>query len=309
VGDLPVGALGVPLPHVEGTRTGRVLDLPRRRLDLTSSFAVMGIVNATPDSFYDRGSTSTTDEAVRRALGLVDEGAVIIDVGGVKGGPGPEVTPEEERDRVVAVIAGVRSLSDVLISVDTFRATTAESALEAGADIVNDVGGGHDLEILDVVAAGGAGYLAMHRGAAVRTRPFRATHTPDVVAAVARELGALTEEAERRGVAADRILVDPGHDFGKTTRQSLELCRELPALLELGYPVLVALSNKDFIGETLDAPLTERVTGSVAAAVFSVLRGASIVRAHEVRETVEALRMTEALLGWRPPAVSVRGLE
>lgn len=269
----------------------------------------MGIVNATPDSFYDRGATAATEDAIARGLALVEQGAAIVDVGGVKGGPGDEVDPPEERDRVVPVVAGIRAASNVLISIDTYRAVTADAALEAGADIVNDVGGGHDPEIPAVAAAADAGYVAMHRGVGVRSRPFRSAQHPDIITAVVTRLAELVDAATGAGVRPDRILVDPGHDFGKTTEQSLVLCRELAAIAALGPPVLVALSNKDFIGETLDVPLAERVDGSIAAAVFSVLRGARLVRAHEVARTWRALRMTESLLGWRAPAVAIRGLE
>jgi dihydropteroate synthase len=307
-------ALSLPLLSAgegpDAVHTAPVLDLPRRRLDLASRVAVMGIVNRTPDSFYDRGATYALDEAVEHARRLVAEGADIVDVGGVKGGPGAEVTVAEELDRIVPFVAAVREVDpDVLLSVDTYRAPVAAAALAAGADIVNDVTGLHDPEVLDVVADHAAGYVAMHHGGRPRTRPFRVSYTPDVTAAVVRHCRELAARAVAAGVPADRVIVDPGHDFQKTTAHSLELSRRLPELVALGHPVLVALSNKDFIGETLDAPLEHRIDGSLAAAVFSILRGAHLVRVHEVRRTVDAVRMTEALLGWRRPAVEVRGLE
>jgi dihydropteroate synthase len=197
----------------------------------------------------------------------------------------------------------------VLVSVDTFRAEVAEAALEAGADIVNDVTGLHDERLVEVVRDHRAGYVAMHHGGTPRTRPLRPAYRPDVTTAVVEHCAALARRLVDAGVARERIIVDPGHDFQKTTHHSLELTRRLPELAALGHPVLVALSNKDFIGETLDAPLGARLHGSLAAAVFSVLRGAHIVRVHEVAPTVEALAMTASLLGWRPPAVATRGLE
>ncbi len=306
------GALSTPL-RVAGDpepAPAPVLDLPRGRIDFATRIAVMGIVNRTPDSFYDQGATYPLEDAVARARGLVDEGVDIIDVGGVKGGPGDEVAPAEETARVVPFIEALREVEpDVLVSVDTFRATVADAALAAGADIVNDVTGLHDPEVLDVVAAHDAGYVAMHHGGRPRTRPFRRTYVPDVMAAVVDHCRALTGRAIGAGIPRARLIVDPGHDFQKTTAQSLELSRRLPELAALGFPVLVAVSNKDFVGETLGAPLERRVDGSLAAAVFSALRGANLVRVHEVGRTVDALRMTEALLGWRGPAVSVRGLE
>lgn len=291
------------------TSDGPALALRDRPLDLAQRVAVMGIVNVTPDSFYDRGETAEVDAALERALQIVARGADIVDIGGIKGGPGPAVDVDEERRRVVPVIEAVRERSDVVISIDTFRAPVADAALEAGADLVNDVTGGHDPTMLATVAVHGAGYVAMHHGGEPRTRPSRRGYRPDVTTVVVDHCRALATRAIDAGVAPDRIVVDPGHDFQKTTYHSLELTRRLPELAALGYPVLVALSNKDFIGETLDAPLDRRVDGSIAAAVFAITRGARIVRVHEVARTVHAVRMTEALLGWRPPAVAVRGLE
>lgn len=305
-----VTAVGEAATGVAAGRTGPLLDLPRRRIDLGRRIAVMGIVNRTPDSFYDRGATYTLGVAVEHARRLVAEGADLIDVGGVKGGPGDEVTVAEELDRIIPFVEALRAVEPgVLISVDTFRAPVADAALRAGADVVNDVTGLHDPEVLDVVAAHEAGYVAMHHGGQPRTRPFRVTYEPDVTTAVVEHCRALAARAVAAGIAPGRVIVDPGHDFQKTTAHSLELTRHLPELAALGHPVLVALSNKDFIGETLDAPLERRVDGSLAAAVFSILRGAHLVRVHEVARTVDAVRMTEALLGWRRPAVEVRGLE
>ena len=308
----PVDRLSLPL-RADGDPerpAPPVLDLPRRRFDLGAGFAVMGIVNRTPDSFYDRGATYALDTALAHARRLVAEGADIIDVGGVKGGPGDEVTVDEELARVVPFVEALRAEDErVVISVDTFRAPVADAVLAAGADVLNDVTGLHDPQVLDVVARHGAGYVAMHHGGEPRTRPYRRVYRPDVTTAVVAHCRELADRAVAAGIAPTRLIVDPGHDFQKTTYHSLELSRRLPELAALGYPVLVALSNKDFVGETLDVPLEERVDGSLAAAVFSVLRGAHIVRVHEVARTVHALRMTEALLGWRPPAVAVRGLE
>ncbi len=287
-----------------------VLALPRRRLDLAARVGVMGIVNRTPDSFYDRGATYAFDAALAHARRLIAEGADIIDVGGIKGGPGEEVSVTDEIARIAPFVAALRAdAPDVLVSVDTFRAEVAEAALTAGADIVNDVTGLHDPEVLDVVVAHDAGYVAMHHGGQPRTRPFRRHYSPDVTHAVVRHCRELTQRAMAAGVPRERLIVDPGHDFQKTTAHSLEVTRRLPELAALGFPVLVALSNKDFIGETLAAPLDRRVDGSLAAAVFSILRGAHLVRVHEVQRTVDVVRMTEAMLGWRAPALAVRGLE
>jgi dihydropteroate synthase len=279
-------------------------------MDFSRGFALMGIVNNTPDSFYDGGATYGVQAAFRHALRLVAEGADIIDVGGIKGGPGTELSPEDERDRVVPVVERLRAEhDDLLISVDTFTASVAAAVLEAGADVINDVTGGWDERMLGTVAAHDAGYVAMHHGGQPRTRPFRRDYHPDITTAVVRHCRDLTDAALAAGVRPDALIVDPGHDFQKTTYHSLELSRRLPELAALGFPVLVALSNKDFVGETLDRPLEERVDGTLAATVFSLLRGAHIVRAHQVARTKEVLVMTEALLGWRPPRIAVRGLE
>jgi dihydropteroate synthase len=305
-----VDRLDLPLGPPDTPRPAPVLDLPRRHIDLGERFVVMGIVNRTPDSFYDRGATYALDRAVEHADRLIAEGADIVDVGGVKGGPGETVTVDEELERVVPFVEALRAADrDVLLSVDTFRAEVADAALAAGADIVNDVTGLHDDRLVEVVRRHDAGYVAMHHGGEPRTRPFRRAYHPDVTTAVVEHCRALAARFTDAGVPASRVIVDPGHDFQKTTAHSLELTRRLPELAALGHPVLVALSNKDFVGETLDRPLTERVDGSLAAAVFSVLRGAHIVRVHEVQRTVDALRMTEALLGRRGPAAPTRGLE
>lgn len=307
--DLPTPLLAPGDPRV-AAGAPLVLDLPRGRLAFTRRVAIMGIVNRTPDSFYDAGTTYALDAAVDHAHRLVTEGAAIIDVGGVKGGPGAEVSVAEEIDRVVPFLDHFRAADDTtLVSVDTYRAPVAAAALEAGADIVNDVTGSTDPELLGVVADHDAGYVVMHHGGRPRTRPFRRGYHPDITAAVVRHCRQLTAAAAAAGIDRRRLIVDPGHDFQKTTYHSLELSRRLPELAALGYPVLVALSNKDFVGETLDRGLAARVDGSLAAAVFSVLRGANIVRVHEVDRTRDVIQMTEALLGWRPPAVAVRGLE
>lgn len=281
-----------------------------RTFDFGREVAVMGIVNRTPDSFYDRGRTFGADEAVRHALALVDDGADLLDVGGVKAGPGEEVGEAEELERVVPVLEAIREATAVPLSVDTFRPAVARAALAAGADLVNDTSGLADPGLATAVAGHRtAVLLVMHSGGEVRTRPFRNHYLPDVVTAVRDELAALVERAVALGVPRERIVVDPGHDFRKNTWHSLALTRGLPELAALGRPVLVALSNKDFLGETLDLAIDQRVSASIGAACASVLLGARIVRVHEVRETVRALRTVEAILGWRPPARTLRGLE
>jgi len=279
----------------------------RRAFDFDREVAVMAIINRTPDSFYDRGATWALDTAVDAADRALAEGADWLDVGGVKAGPGDEVTEAEELDRVLPTVEALRVRTDAVISVDTFRARVARRALAAGADVINDPSGLHDPEVADAVAEAGATLVVMHTGGPPRTRPHRPAYA-DVVAEVAAFLASRAAVARHRGVPMDRLIVDPGHDFHKNTFHSLELTRRLGELRALGYPLMVALSNKDFIGETLDLPLDDRLEGSLAAAVACVLNGANVVRVHEVGPTVRAVRMTEAILGRRRPAATRRGL-
>lgn len=287
------------------------LTLGHRTFDLSRSAAVMAIVNRTPDSFYDRGRTYELGAAVEHALAQLDEGADIIDVGGVKAGPGDEVPLAMEIERVVPFVEAFRRSSNAPLSIDTFRAEVAARALDAGADLINDVSGMVEPEIADVVAAHPhACLVVMHAGGPPRTRPFRPTYLPDATTVVVAACSALADEAQRRGVPRERIIVDPGHDFGKNTLHSLDVTRRLPELCALGYPVLVALSNKDFLGETLGGlPVDERLEASLAAAVAAVMLGARIVRVHDTRATVRAVRTVEAILGWRPPGLAARGLD
>ena len=287
------------------------LTLGQRTFDLTRSAAVMAIVNRTPDSFYDRGRTYELGAAVEHALAQLSDGADIIDVGGVKAGPGTDVPVEMEIERIVPFVNAFRRESDAPLSIDTFRAEVAAQALDAGADVINDVSGMVEPEIADAVAAHPqAALVVMHAGGPPRTRPFRPTYLPDATTVVVDACSALAREAQRRGVASERIIVDPGHDFGKNTLHSLEITRRLPELCALGYPVLVALSNKDFLGETLGGlPVDQRLEASLATAVASVMLGARIVRVHNTLATVRALRTVEAILGWRQPGLVARGLD
>jgi dihydropteroate synthase len=267
----------------------------------------MAILNRTPDSFYDRGANFGFAAALAAADRALAEGADWLDVGGVKAGPGPPVSEAEELDRVVPLVEALRERTDAVVSVDTFRPEVARRALAAGADVVNDPSGLRDPRVAEAAAEAGAGLVVMHTGGPPRTRPHRPAYA-DVVAEVRAFLADRAALARQRGVPAERLIVDPGHDFHKNTFHSLELTRRLGELADLGYPLLVALSNKDFVGETLDVPLDQRLEGSLAAAGFAVVAGASIVRVHEVQASVRVVRMTEAILGRRPPAATRRGL-
>jgi dihydropteroate synthase len=279
----------------------------RRTFDFARRVAVMAILNRTPDSFYDRGAAFGFEAALAAADRALAEGADWLDVGGVKAGPGPPVSEAEELDRVVPLVEALRGRTDAVVSVDTVRPGVARRALAAGADVVNDPSGLRDPAVAEAAAEAGAGLVVMHTAGPPRTRPHRPAYA-DVVAEVRAFLTDRAALARRHGVAADRLIVDPGHDFHKNTFHSLELTRRLGELTDLGHPLLVAVSNKDFVGETLGVPLDQRLEGSLAAVAYAVTAGASIVRVHQVRPTVRVVRMTEAILGRRPPAVTRRGL-
>lgn len=271
--------------------------------------AVMAIVNRTPDSFYDRGATFADDAALLRCDAVVDQGARIIDIGGVKAGPGDDVSVTDEIDRVVPIIAAVsRRHPDITVSVDTWRAPVAEAAIAAGARLINDTWAGHDPELVEVAGAHRVGYVCSHTGGATpRTRPHR-VHFDDVVADVIAETTRLAERAVACGVPAEQVYIDPTHDFGKNTFHGLELLRRVDELVATGWPVLMALSNKDFVGETVNRPVGERLAGTLAATAWAASRGVAAFRVHEVAETMDVLRMTAAIGGHVAPLNTIRGL-
>jgi dihydropteroate synthase len=261
----------------------------------------MAVVNRTPDSFYDRGATFALDAAVHACLAAVEHGADWIDVGGVPFKPGPTLPVEEEMARVVPVVEALRRESDVVISVDTFEPEVARHAIVAGADVINDTTGIHDPALAEVVADSEATLVITHSLAEPRT-VYPHPQYNDVVAEVAAFLTERVDLAVSLGVPESRVVIDPGHDLNKNTLHTLELTRRLDEIAAIGLPVLAAVSNKDFIGETLDLERADRLEGSLAAAVFCITKGARIVRMHNVRESVAAVRMTEAILGFREPA-------
>lgn len=274
---------------------------------------IMAIVNRTPDSFYDRGATFT-DEAAKAAVHrVVEEGADVIDIGGVKAGPGGPVGPDEEAARVVPFIEWLRSAyPQQLISVDTWRAGVAKLACAAGANLINDTWAGADPGLPAVAAEFRAGLVCSHTGGATpRTRPFRVSYGTTVRGVVDDVIADVTAAAERavaEGVARDAVLIDPTHDFGKNTYHSLNLLRHVKDLVNTGWPVLMALSNKDFVGETLGVELTERLEGTLAATALAAADGAEMFRVHEVGPTRRVLEMVASIQGRRQPTRTVRGL-
>lgn len=260
--------------------------------------AIMAVVNRTPDSFYDRGATFGFGAALDAVDRAVAAGADIVDIGGVKAGPGEDVGVAEELRRVVDLVAAVRERHPrVVISVDTWRAEVGEAVAAAGADLLNDTWGGPDPRLAEVAAAHGIGLVCAHAGPLdPRTRPHRIGYG-DVVADVVAHITGEAERAAGLGVRRDAILIDPAHDFGKNTRQSLEITRRLGELTATGWPVLVAVSNKDFIGETLGRPVDKRGVGTMAVLGVSALLGARVFRVHDAAAARRALDAVAAVMG------------
>lgn len=288
------------VPYLPGFRHA-VHTFGARTLDFDRQVALMAVINRTPDSFYDRGATFALQAAVDASLQAVADGADWVDIGGAPFSPGHPIPAAEEIDRIVPVISAVRAASDVIISADTFLPEVARAALAAGATVVNDTTGLRDPDMAAVVAEAGAHLVITHSLAAPRTVYPRPTYD-DVVREVADFLLRKVDDAVRLGIPEDRILLDPGHDLNKNTLHSLEITRRFAEIAGLGFPTLAAVSNKDFIGETLDRPKAERVEGSLAAAVICILGGARVVRMHNVAASRAAIVLTEAVLGWRQPA-------
>nr|WP_296066662.1 dihydropteroate synthase [uncultured Actinoplanes sp.] len=277
-----------------------------RSFDFSRQVAVMAIVNRTPDSFHDRGSTFALDKALSAVSAAAGAGADWIDIGGVPFAPGPEVSAAEEIERVLPVVMAARERA--VVSVDTFRPEVARAVIEAGAGVINDTSGLRDPAMADAVAGTDAQLVITHSLAPPRTAWPRPQYQ-DVTAEVAAFLRQRVELALSRGVRPEQLIIDPGPDLNKNTRHSLEIIRRLGEIAAIGYPVLAAVSNKDFIGETLDAAQHDRLAGTLAAVVFCVLNGARIVRVHDVRAAVQAVRMTEAMLGWREPAYTRHNMD
>ena len=271
---------------------------------------MMAIVNRTPDSFYDQGATWAEDRALERVELVVAQGAEIVDIGGIKAAPGVEISAAEEMSRVVDFVARVRAAyPSLVISVDTWRASVAAAVCAVGADVINDAWGGADPELVDAAAEGGAAVICTHTGGVTpRTRPYRIEYD-DVVAAAIADTVAYAERAVAAGVSRESVVIDPAHDFGKNTFHSLEVTRRLGEMVDTGYPVLVSLSNKDFVGETLDLPVGERLVGTLAATAVCALAGARIYRVHEVVETRQVVDMVSSIAGRRPPRRAIRGLQ
>lgn len=307
-----VTSANVPEPALLDLPTTPALVLRGRTFDAARP-AVMAIVNRTRDSFFAGNRHADLDSAKAAVEDALERGADIIDVGGVRAGQeGETVDADEEIRRVVPFLEWARSAHPtVVVSLDTWRSEVARAAAPAGVDLVNDTWAGADPELVDVAAEIGAGYVVSHTGGLPpRTDPVNITYGDDPLDVVRDVLGTLASgarAAELSGIPASRILVDPTLDFGKTTRHSLEVLRHTADVAALGYPVLQAMSRKDFVGESLDLPAEERLEGSLAATAVAAWLGATVFRAHDVRATRRVIDMVATIRGDREPALSARG--
>jgi len=276
--------------------------------------AVMAIINRTPDSFFSGNRHAGLGSAKEALAAAVDHGADIVDVGGVRAGAeGEVVSAEQEIARVLPFLEHARgSYPGLILSLDTWRSEVALAAAPLGLDLVNDTWAGHDPQLVHVAAEIGAGIVISHTGGlAPRTDPVDVSYGPDrldVVRDVVRTLRAGAATAQAAGVAREAILVDPTLDFGKTTAHSLEVLRHTADIVALGFPVLQALSRKDFVGESLDLPAEERLEGSLAATAIAAWLGATVFRAHDVRATRRLVDMVATIRGDRAPLLAVRGV-
>lgn len=274
-----------------------VLELGGRRYDLDRRCLVMGIVNRTPDSFFDKGAYFALEDSLRLAEAHVAAGADLLDVGGVKAGPGPEVSLAEELERVVPAVEALSSRFDVPVSIDTWRPEVAEACYAAGAVLGNDISGFADPRYLEVAARAGAAVVATHIRLAPRIPdPEPSYPGGDVVGAVEAFLAERLEAALGAGIPRTRVVLDAGLDLGKTAAQSLDLLRASGRLAGLGQPLLLSASNKTFLGALLGLEIGERRDASLAAAALGVARGVRLVRVHDVRGTRRVVDAIGAIL-------------
>ncbi|WP_434309925.1 dihydropteroate synthase [Hominifimenecus sp. rT4P-3] len=266
------------------------MKIGKKEFDTKNHRYLMGILNVTPDSFSDGGRWNHLDAALAHTEDMIKEGADLIDVGGESTRPGHEqITDEEEIARVTPVIEAIRSRFDVPISIDTYKGNVAEAAIQAGADLVNDIWGlKYDERMAGVIARHGVACCLMHNRAEANYQEFMPELLEDL-----RETIFLAKKA---GIAEDKIMLDPGVGFGKTREQNLEVIGKVDQLLTLGYPVLLGTSRKSVIGLTLDLPTDQRLEGTIATSVIGVIKGCSFFRVHDIKENLRAIRMTEAIL-------------
>ena len=267
-----------------------------RNLYFSDAPIVMGILNCTPDSFYPSSRYSSSVSAVEAGLRMIEEGASILDVGGESTRPGaPFVSAQKEIDRICPVIEEIRRLSGVVISVDTRKAKVAEPAIRAGADIVNDVSGlRDDPDLAGLVASKQVPVVVMHMRGTPTTMQDRPYYN-DTISEVSSELSERVAAALSAGVERDRIIIDPGIGFGKRTEDNLRIIAEIDGFHSLGYPVLLGASRKSFIDKVLDREVDDRLSGTLGVHAWAALHGVEILRVHDVRETIDLIRMIRAI--------------
>ena len=267
------------------------MKIGNKEFDLKNHAYVMGILNVTPDSFSDGGKWNDKGRAMRHTQEMIEQGATIIDIGGESARPGYTlISDEEEISRVVPMIEMVKKNFDVPVSIDTYKSKVAEAALDAGADLVNDIWGlKYDPDLAGVIARKNAPCCLMHN----RKEP----DYTDFIADFLKDMQETIDIAKKAGIADENIILDPGVGFGKTYENNLEIINKLECMHALGYPILLGTSRKSVIGLTLDVPADQRMEGTVATTVIGVMKGVAFVRVHDVKENYRALKMTEAILG------------
>ncbi len=278
-------------------KKGFILYLGDKQLDLEKKVAIMGILNLTPDSFYDGGRYNEKKKALIRVEKMISDGADLIDIGGESTRPrATKVSTEEELRRVIPIIGKIKELFEIPISVDTYKAQIAQEAIEAGADMINDIGGlKFDSKMKQVVAKYKVSLVLMH----MKGTPGDMQNSPQYDSLLGEIVSYLCESiltAKEAGIDEEKIVVDPGIGFGKSTHHNLEIINKLSELKNLGRPILIGVSRKSFIGNVLDLPLQERLEGSLAATCLAVANGARIVRTHDVKETRRTISLTQAII-------------
>jgi dihydropteroate synthase len=278
------------------TSVNRVISWGGRTLDFTHKTYVMGILNCTPDSFFPGSRQASVKDALRTAREMIEAGADIIDVGGESTRPGSEPVPQEEEiRRVIPVIQALRAESDVIVSVDTRKRDVAERALDAGADIVNDISGlRHNEDLARLIAHRGVPVVLMHMRGTPKTMQ-KSPYYKNTISEILRELQPSIAAAIGAGIAPEKIIIDPGIGFGKRIQDNLRIIRELASLKSLSFPILVGLSRKGFIGEILDRPVEKRLIGTVTANTLAILNGANIIRVHDVADAVQMVKIIDSV--------------
>ena len=267
-------------------------------LKMPSHTLIMGILNLTPDSFSDGGQFSDKNQATDYALKMIDDGADMIDIGGESTRPGAEpVSLDEELKRTIPIIKSIRQRSDCLISIDTYKSPVAEAALDVGANLVNDISGlTFDEKMIDIVIARKVPVILMHMKGTPRSMQVD-PHYNNVIKEICEFFKRKVKSAKNSGILDNMIILDPGIGFGKRLEDNFEIIRELKQICAMGYPILLGPSRKSFIGASLNLPVEERLEGTLASITVGIMNGANIIRVHDVKETLRAVKITEKIMG------------